>query len=418
MSEPNPRQNVTFASNGGQAHGYLAKPESGSGPGLVVIQEWWGLDDHMADIVDRFAAEGFVALAPDLFGGRVAHDADEAGKFMEQLPADQAARDLGGAVDFLLADDVVTSSKVGAVGFCMGGGFVLQLAAQQGDKIGAAVPFYGVGPAVPEQYNGITAPVQGHYGEEDEFYPVDQAREQEQQLPRADRIRRRVLLLPRRPRVPQRQGQARHLRRAIGPAGVAAHRRVPEGQPDVSTVRPARASDAAVIRDVTTRAFGDARVADLVDVLAAGPARVSLVAEVAGAVVGHTMLSRGWIDAERELVEALVLSPLSVAPEHQRHGHRRRAGARRACRGRAHAGAGRVPRGLAGVLLAVRFRAGAGPRVRPALGADTRAARFQVVVLPAWEPWMTGALVYPEAFWILDFAGLRGDRLAQARAAQ
>ena len=145
MSESNPRQNVTFASNGGQAHGYLAKPESGSGPGLVVIQEWWGLDDHMADIVDRFAAEGFVALAPDLFGGKVAHDSDEAGALMEQLPVDQAARDLGGAVDYLLADDAVTSSKVGAVGFCMGGGFVLQLAAQQGDKIGAAVPFYGVG---------------------------------------------------------------------------------------------------------------------------------------------------------------------------------------------------------------------------------------------------------------------------------
>jgi carboxymethylenebutenolidase len=182
MSESNPRQNVTFASNGGDAHGYLAKPESGSGPGLVVIQEWWGLDDHIADIVDRFAAEGFVALAPDLFGGQVAHDTDEAGALMEQLPVDQAARDLAGAVDYLLAADEVTSAKVGAVGFCMGGGFVLQLAAQQGDKIGAAVPFYGVGPAVPDQFRGITAPVQGHYGESDGFYPVDDARKQEQQM--------------------------------------------------------------------------------------------------------------------------------------------------------------------------------------------------------------------------------------------
>jgi carboxymethylenebutenolidase len=182
MTEPNPRQNVTFASNGGEAHGYLAKPGSGSGPGVIVIQEWWGLDDHIADIVDRLAAEGFVALAPDLFGGKVAHDTDEAGKFMEELPAEQAATDLAGAVDYLLADDDVTSSKVGAVGFCMGGGFVLQLAAQQGDKIGAAVAFYGVGQGVPDQYRGITAPVQGHYGENDEFYPVDQARAQEQQI--------------------------------------------------------------------------------------------------------------------------------------------------------------------------------------------------------------------------------------------
>jgi carboxymethylenebutenolidase len=182
MSESNPRQNVTFASNGGQAHGYLATPASGSGPGVVVIQEWWGLDDHIADIVDRFAAEGFVALAPDLFGGKVAHDTDEAGKLMSELPVDQAARDLGGAVDYLLASDSVTSAKVGAVGFCMGGGFVLQLAAQQGDKIGAAVPFYGVGAGVPQQYAGITAPIQGHYAEEDAFYPVDQARRQEARI--------------------------------------------------------------------------------------------------------------------------------------------------------------------------------------------------------------------------------------------
>jgi carboxymethylenebutenolidase len=182
MTESNPRQNVTFASNGGQAHGYLAKPESGSAPGLVVIQEWWGLDDHIAEVVDRFAAEGFVALAPDLFGGKVAHDTDTAGRYMQELPAEQAAKDLAGAVDYLLADDDVTSEKIGAVGFCMGGGFVLQLAAQQGDRIGAAVPFYGVGQGVPDQYRGITAPIQGHYGEKDAFYPVEQAREQEQTI--------------------------------------------------------------------------------------------------------------------------------------------------------------------------------------------------------------------------------------------
>jgi carboxymethylenebutenolidase len=178
----NPRQNVTFPSNGNEAHGYLAKPESGSGPGLVVIQEWWGLDDHMADIVDRFAAEGFVTLAPDLFGGTVAHDSDEAGKLLQELPVDRAARDLAGSVDYLLADDAVTSSTVGVVGYCMGGGFVLLLAANEGRKIGAAVPFYGVGPGVPDTYRSVTAPIQGHYGEQDEMYPVDQARAQEQQI--------------------------------------------------------------------------------------------------------------------------------------------------------------------------------------------------------------------------------------------
>jgi carboxymethylenebutenolidase len=178
----NPRQNVTFPSNGGEAHGYLRKPESGSGPGVIVIQEWWGLDEHVADLVDRFAAEGFVTLAPDLFGGRVAHDSDEAGKLLQELPAEQAAKDLGGAVDYLLADDSVTSSTVGTVGYCMGGGFVLMLAAQQGDKIGAAVPFYGVGQGVPDTYRSVTAPIQGHYGEQDQMYPVEQARQQEQQI--------------------------------------------------------------------------------------------------------------------------------------------------------------------------------------------------------------------------------------------
>ncbi len=183
MTEDSPaRQNTTFPSGSGQAHGYLALPASGSGPGVIVIQEWWGLTEHIAGVADRLAAEGFVALAPDLYGGQTAHDADEAGRLMSALPVEQSAAELGGAVDFLLAHEAVTSSTVGAVGFCMGGGFVLLLAAQQGDKIGAAVPFYGVGPAVPEAYAGITAAVQGHYGERDDFYPVDQARAQEEQI--------------------------------------------------------------------------------------------------------------------------------------------------------------------------------------------------------------------------------------------
>lgn len=181
MTEANPRQNVTFASNGGQAHGYLAKPASGKGPGVVVVQEWWGLDDHIADIVDRLAAEGFVALAPDLFGGRVAHDTDTAGQYMSELPPDQAARDLAGAVTYLLDDPDVTSSAVGAIGFCMGGAFALSLGVQQGDKVGAVVAFYGVG-NVPDDFTAITAPVQGHYGEQDAFYPVEQAQAQETKM--------------------------------------------------------------------------------------------------------------------------------------------------------------------------------------------------------------------------------------------
>jgi carboxymethylenebutenolidase len=182
VAESKAHQNTTFPSGTGEAHGYLALPAAGSGPGVLVIQEWWGLTDHIAEVTDRLAGEGFVALAPDLFGGRTAHDADEAGRLMGELPVDRAATELGGAVDALLAHEAVMSSTVGAVGFCMGGGFVLLLAAQQGDRIGAAVPFYGVGPAVPDAYAGISAAVQGHYGERDDFYPAEQARAQEAQI--------------------------------------------------------------------------------------------------------------------------------------------------------------------------------------------------------------------------------------------
>ena len=178
----NPRQNITFKSNGRQAHGYLKKPAGGKGPGLIVIQEWWGLDDHMVEITDRFAQEGFVALAPDLYGGKVAHSADDASKYLTELPAEEAAKDLAGAIDYLLNDSDVTSKKVGTVGFCMGGGFVLQMAAQQGERVAAAVPFYGVGPGVPESYTSVSADIQGHYGEKDAMYPVEQAKEQEAKI--------------------------------------------------------------------------------------------------------------------------------------------------------------------------------------------------------------------------------------------
>lgn len=182
MAEQSAHQNVTFPSNGQDAHGYLARPASGSGPGVIVIQEWWGLTDHIRDVADRLAAEGFVALAPDLYGGWITHDGKEAGEMMQKLPEAEGARLLAGGVDYLQGLDEVTSEKVSAIGFCMGGGFVLALAAQQGDRIAAAVPFYGVGQGVPESFTGVKAAIQGHYATEDEIVPVDQARAQEQQL--------------------------------------------------------------------------------------------------------------------------------------------------------------------------------------------------------------------------------------------
>lgn len=190
MASKTPHQNVMFdlpTKDAGQdgdrtGHGYLALPAAGKGPGVIVIQEWWGLVDHIKDVCDRLADLGFVALAPDLYGGWIAHDGDEAGEMMQNLPAEEGARQLAGAVDWLLARDEVTSQTVGAIGFCMGGGFVLALAAQQGDKVSAAVPFYGVGQGVPGDFSGVTAAVQGHYAEQDDSFPVEDARQQEQQI--------------------------------------------------------------------------------------------------------------------------------------------------------------------------------------------------------------------------------------------
>jgi carboxymethylenebutenolidase len=177
MSEhTNPVQNVSFASNGDKAYGYLALPASGSGPGVIVIQEWWGLTTHIAHMADRLAGEGYVALAPDLYGGATTHDEGEALQMLLELPVDRAARDLRGAVDYLLSRDEVVGEKVGVVGFCMGGSFALQLAVQEGRKVAAAVAFYPVG-YMPDDYAGLHAPVLIHIADGDEINPPTLAEE-------------------------------------------------------------------------------------------------------------------------------------------------------------------------------------------------------------------------------------------------
>ncbi len=175
---------VEFPSNGSSAQGYLAVPPSGSGPGVVVIQEWWGLVPHIRDVADRLAAAGFVALAPDLYHGESTIEPDEAGKLMMSLNLDRAAKDLGGAVDFLVGHDAVTSGSVGAIGFCMGGGLALVLACQRPDAVSAVTPFYGVIPwehAQPD-WSQLAAAVQGHFAENDGFFTPELARQLESQL--------------------------------------------------------------------------------------------------------------------------------------------------------------------------------------------------------------------------------------------
>jgi len=178
-------ETVEFPSNGDTASGYLALPASGSGPGLLVIQEWWGLVPQIKHTADRLAGEGFVALAPDLYRGDYAEhtEMDKANELMQSLPPDRAARDMAGAIDFLLGHDAVSGGKVGVIGFCMGGMLTLMIAALQGDKVGAAAPFYGapIGDMAPD-WSGLTAKVQGHFAEKDDFFSPGPVQELEQQL--------------------------------------------------------------------------------------------------------------------------------------------------------------------------------------------------------------------------------------------
>jgi len=176
---------VEFPSNGNSARGYLALPESGSGPGVIVVQEWWGLDSGIKEMADKLATAGFVALAPDLYHGELAEhtEMDKAAELMNTLPADRAARDMSGAVDFLADHSATTGDGIGVMGFCMGGLLTFVLAALRPDKIKAAVPFYGFpqGDDQPD-YTKIEAAIQGHMAEHDDFFPPAAAKDLEGRL--------------------------------------------------------------------------------------------------------------------------------------------------------------------------------------------------------------------------------------------
>ena len=172
---------VQFPFADGTTGGYLSIPEKGTGPGVVVIQEWWGLVDHIKDVCDRFAAEGFVALAPDLYHGKTTKSPDEAGKLMMAMRIDEAERDLGAAVEYLSAHDATTSDKIGVVGFCMGGALSLYTATKN-PNIGACVLFYGGHPNVKPDLPNLHAPVLGLYAERDGFVTPASVRELERKL--------------------------------------------------------------------------------------------------------------------------------------------------------------------------------------------------------------------------------------------
>ena len=177
---------VEFPSNGGTGSGYLAAPDGGaaSTAGIIVLQEWWGLVDQIKRTCDRFADDGFTALAPDLYHGTTVPltEPDEAGKQMMALEMGTAAKDLSGAVDELVRR--TGRSEVGVIGFCMGGGLALVLATQRPDAVKAVVPAYGLIPwpdARPD-YTKLDAAVLGHAAEQDDYFTPEAARELEAEL--------------------------------------------------------------------------------------------------------------------------------------------------------------------------------------------------------------------------------------------
>jgi carboxymethylenebutenolidase len=165
---------VQFPSNGGNTSGYLATPSSGKGAGVLVIQEWWGLVDHIKRVCDRFAAEGFSALAPDMYHGKTASEPDAAGKLFMALNIAQAEKDLRGAAKFLAEHS--STAKIGVVGFCMGGQLAL-FAATLNSNVGACVDFYGIHPNVKPDYSKLSGPVLGLFAEKDGFVTPQAARD-------------------------------------------------------------------------------------------------------------------------------------------------------------------------------------------------------------------------------------------------
>ena len=169
-----PGRMVEFPANGGTASGYLSTPAAGRGPGVLVIQEWWGLVRQIKSVCDRLAAEGFTALAPDMYHGKSADEPDAAGKLFMALNIAQAEKDLRGAAKALAGYS--STAKLGAVGFCMGGQLAL-FAATLNPSIGATVNFYGIHPNVKPDYGKLAGPVLGLYAEKDSFVTPQAARE-------------------------------------------------------------------------------------------------------------------------------------------------------------------------------------------------------------------------------------------------
>lgn len=168
---------ITYPSGTEKAAAYLALPDgAGRKPAVIVIQEWWGLNDWIKGKADELAKKGYVALAPDLYRGKVATDPDTAHQLMRGLPEDRALRDLTAAFDYLRSRDDVEWQRIGAVGWCMGGGYSLQLALAQ-PKLAGAVIYYGRLVTDEAKIRSLAVPLLGTFGGLDKGIPPESVRE-------------------------------------------------------------------------------------------------------------------------------------------------------------------------------------------------------------------------------------------------
>ena len=169
-NDPQARE-IQIESEDGAFAGYVSVPAAGHGPGLLVLQEWWGLVPHIRAVCDRLARSGFVALAPDLYRGESTTDPDAAGRLMMSLEIERAGRDLGTAAEALRCQPETDGAGIGCIGFCMGGQLALYAACSTGE-IKAVVDCYGVHPEVSLDFAHCKARILGVFAENDEFIPA------------------------------------------------------------------------------------------------------------------------------------------------------------------------------------------------------------------------------------------------------
>ncbi|MFO0929569.1 MAG: dienelactone hydrolase family protein [Gemmataceae bacterium] len=169
-------ETIKYPSGDDTIQGYLAVPEGeGPFPAIVVIQEWWGLNDWIKENARRLAAQGYVCLAVDLYRGKVATEMTAARKLMMGLPADRAMRDLKAAVDVLAKHDKVRKDRIGSIGWCMGGAYSLQLALAD-KRVVACTMCYGRVVTDPAKLAPLNAKVLGVFGKEDKGIPITEVR--------------------------------------------------------------------------------------------------------------------------------------------------------------------------------------------------------------------------------------------------